>query len=497
MNDYTASLLGLPMDDYERDRRLKLDALRAAHVEPYGSARPDMPDHKKWGHSANTIAFVRKHADQPTITDNVDENARVRVTGRIVLKRDMGKLSFLTIRDDTGDIQIGLSKQRLDERGWTTRNNLDLGDIIFVQGPLGYTKTKELTVWAILLEMGAKSLVPPPAKQFTSETGESEGGLQDKELRYRERYVDLWANPEVMKVMRQRSEIVWFIRSFLQDVGYVEVETPIMQPIYGGAAAKPFTTHHNALDLNLYLRIAPELYLKRLLVGGMRAVFEIGKNFRNEGISPRHNPEFTVMEAYAAWGDYETMMNLTERMIIFVQQSMGMRVSDTFRRVRMEQLVADWGVGEDMPPANALTPEVIHAIYEENVEKTIMEPTFVTHLPASKVPLAKESEKFPGYADCFEFVWRGMEIGPGYTEQNNPDIQKTVFLAQREKQLMAHLNGTDYTGPDPIDEDFIHALMVGMPPAGGLGLGIDRLVTVLLDQPSVKDVILFPLMKPQ
>ncbi|MBV8781379.1 MAG: hypothetical protein JO353_08275, partial [Phycisphaerae bacterium] len=285
---------------YEQERREKREKLRALGVDPYG-ARID---------GLQSLASVRA---QYTADMGHDAGPVVHVAGRVMLKRDMGKLSFITLRDETGDLQVALDKRRIDDTAWQVRGLLDLGDQIVVEGPLGSTNKGEITVWATSLQMASKALLPPPAKWE---------GLSDVELRYRQRYVDLWANPDVMRVMKLRMAIVAEIRAYLTNIGYVEAETPMMQPLAGGAAARPFVTHHNALDIPLYMRIAPELYLKRLLVGGFSKVFELNRNFRNEGISPRHNPEFTMLEAYQAFGSWETMADLVEGMICHIAEKL-------------------------------------------------------------------------------------------------------------------------------------------------------------------------------
>jgi lysyl-tRNA synthetase class 2 len=278
--------------EYENERRRKRQELRALGLNPYGRRVEDV----------TTISEARGSLPQAPPPGQT-EGPVFTVAGRVILKRDMGKLSFLTVRDETGDLQVGLQRNRLDELAWAIRERLDLGDLIVATGALGTTKTGEPTIWATQLQMSSKSLLVPPEKHK---------GLEDVELRYRRRYVDLWANPEAMRLAQRRIQIVDRIRRFWRDKGFLEVETPMLQPLHGGAAARPFVTHMNALDMDLYLRIAPELYLKRLLVGGFRKVFEINRNFRNEGISPRHNPEFTMLEAYEAYGSWETMAALVE-----------------------------------------------------------------------------------------------------------------------------------------------------------------------------------------
>jgi len=432
---------------HEQDRRRKLDELRRMGIDPY-SWKGDV--------SLTPLASIYKecgpgpHRDGPTKVG----------AGRITLMRGHGKLIFLTFADPSGHVQLAFDKSKFTDAQWRILGLLDLGDYLVVEGNLGRTKTEEPTIWATRFCIVSKSLSPLPDKV---------SGLADIELRYRNRHLDL-LNPEVREVMQTRSLILSKIRSFMESFGYLEVETPLMQPQAGGAAAKPFITHHNALETNLYLRIAPELYLKRLLIGNMGRVFEIGKNFRNEGLSTRHNPEFTVMEAYAPFGNYETMMELTQNLISAVAESINITLP-AFRRVRLMDLLAERGFS---PPLEDATN-----VYEEHVEPTLMEPTFVTHFPADKVPLAKQSQEDARFAEMFELAMGGMEIGPGYTEQNDPDIQLEQFRKQKE-----------------IDQDFIDALKCGMPPAGGVGIGIDRLIAVLLKKPNIRDVILFPMLRP-
>lgn len=418
------------------------------------------------------IDIVRNSFKSEYTKDNGPEYV---IAGRVALHRGHGKLQFLTISSENGQIQVAIDaskfagpiQQRWD---WPEIERVDLGDIVAVKGRLAATQRGEITIWASEFRIVSKALTPPPDKVH---------GLNDPELRYRNRHVDMWTNPEVMKVFHLRSRIVKAIRDYMHGLGFNEVETPIMQPSAGGAAAKPFTTHHNALDIPLYLRIAPELYLKRLLMGGMKKVFEIGKNFRNEGVSPKHNPEFTVLEAYEAFGNRDTMMSLTEDMIRYVvrevfgkfelsYQGQIIDFSQPFKRVKLAELV----VGDD-------SPEYKQKIYEGAIEPTLIQPTFVLDMPASTVPLAASNN---GYAEVFELVIAGMEIAPGYTELNDPIAQQKNFSVQGGSHIM--------------DQDFIDAMKCGMPPAGGMGLGIDRLVAILTDQPTIREVIPFPLLKP-
>ncbi|HEX8522786.1 MAG TPA: lysine--tRNA ligase [Tepidisphaeraceae bacterium] len=488
---------------YEQERRQKLHKLRELGIDPFGqreqgvvplaAARQQyLPEH---GHDAGPV---------------------VKIAGRVMQKRDMGKLSFYRLRDDSGDLQIAIDKKRVDETSWQIRELTDLGDFVVAEGPLGTTKTGEVTVWATKYTMAAKALLPPPGKFH---------GLEDVELRYRQRYVDLWANPEVMQLAKLRIRVIDEIRSYLKSQGYLEVETPMMQIIHGGAAARPFVTHHNALDIPLYMRIAPELFLKRLLVGGFSKVFEINRNFRNEGISPRHNPEFTMLEAYEAFGSWETMADMVEGLICHVAEKVfgtleivhrggaegaevrRINLKRPWRRVRMTELVEErtgWKFNKETIPADQLKAlrdanpgkdiklhpspaEQLQEIYEKLIEPTLIDPTFVTHVPSVIIPLAKPNKEDPFFADVYELAINGIEISPGYTELNDPDIQAKQF---------AHQVG-DKEEQQKVDEDFLNALRHGMPPAGGMGMGVDRLLMMLTGAESIRDVILFPLMKPQ
>jgi len=437
------------------------------------------------------------------------EGTKVSVAGRITAHRDMGKSMFIDVRDQSGRIQVYAQKNTLGDEQFNIFTHLDLGDFVGVTGTLFRTKTGEPSVKLEAFTILAKSLRPPPAKWH---------GLEDTEIRYRQRYLDLIANPDVKNVFLQRSEIVHEIRNFFHTRGYVEVETPVMQPIPGGAAAQPFVTKHNALGCEFYLRIALELYHKRLLVGGIDKLFEIGKNFRNEGLSRRHNPEFTMLEAYCAFGDYATMMETVESLIKQVAQKvLGTLVIETkdaegkvtktidltnWRRAKYNDLVkekagSDWF--EVTPEARRQRAhdmgaeigkefedfEVTNAVFSKFIEPTLIQPTFVTHLPKELVPLAKLSPEDPTTVEVFECCINGQEISPGYTEQNDPIAQRTT---------LEHQAGGEQ---QKLDEDFLVALEHGMPPAGGIGIGIDRLCMMLLGQESIRDVILFPQLKPK
>ena len=482
-------------NQYEQERRAKLQKLRELGVDPFGGRVMGV----------EPLMTVKGIYSQEM---GHDGGPTVRVAGRGVFRRDFGKLSFIHLQDDTGKLQIAIDKKRVDEQSWKIGELLDLGDLIHCQGKLGTTKTGEVTVWCTAVSMSAKSLLPPPAKW---------DGLNDVELRYRQRYVDLWANPEVMAIFKLRIRIIDEIRTYLKDRGYMEVETPMLQQIHGGAAARPFKTHHNALDIPLFLRIAPELYLKRLLVGGFSKVFEINRNFRNEGVSPRHNPEFTMLEAYEAYGSWETMAELVEGMVctlaekIFgsleIKHATGrtINLARPWRRVQMTELVEErigWKFdkqpltkeqieqfrlnhkGKDLKLDGSPAEQLVE-LYEKLIEHTLIDPTFVTHVPSVAIPLARENKDDPFFADVYELAINGVEISPGYSELNDPDVQAKHFAHQvgDKDEQMKH------------DEDFLNALRYGMPPAGGMGLGVDRLIMMLTGAESIRDVILFPLMR--
>lgn len=489
------------MDDTNsliEQRRAKLAALNAKGIYPFRNKfKPD------FGCGEARVKFER---------GEFAEGQSVALAGRITAHRDMGKSQFLDLKDVSGRIQIYAQKQTLGDESFDIFKHLDLADFIGVKGTLFKTRAGEISVKVESFTILGKALRPPPAKWH---------GLEDTEIRYRQRYLDLIANDEVKKTFLLRSAVLREIRNFFHERGYVEVETPMMQAIPGGAAAQPFKTFHNALGCEFYLRIALELYLKRLLVGGVDKVFEIGRNFRNEGLSRKHNPEFTMLEAYEAFGDYETMMETVESVIKRIAQNvLGSLVIEhrnaegqvyktidltTWRRARYKDLVRekagdDWfrltpeerrhraagelKLGGDIA-AGYEDFEVTGAVFEKLVEPTLIQPTFVTHLPKELVPLAKLSPDDPTTVEVFECCINGQEISPGYTEQNDP-------VEQRER--LEHQAGGEQ---QKLDEDFLIALEHGMPPAGGIGIGIDRLCMMLLGQESIRDVILFPQLKPK
>lgn len=492
----------MSMDDTNsliEQRKAKLAALREKGLDPFQNKfTPNEPCH---------VAREKYRLGE------YQEGQEVALAGRITAHREFGKSQFIDIRDQSGRIQVYAQKNVLGEDQWHIFTHLDLADFIGVRGTLFTTKTGEISLKLASFVILAKALRPPPAKWH---------GLEDTEIRYRQRYLDLMGNADVKDVFLKRSAIVHEIRQFFHGRGYVEVETPAMQAIPGGAAAQPFKTFHNALGCEFYLRIALELYHKRLLVGGIDKLFEIGKNFRNEGLSRRHNPEFTMLEAYCAYGDYETMMETVQALICHVAQKvLGHLIIETkdaagtvlksidltpdWRRAKYKDLVRavagqDWF---EVPPEErrrrAMVDlklagdiakgyedfEVTGAVFEKLVEPTLIQPTFVTHLPKELVPLAKLSPDDPTTVEVFECCINGQEISPGYTEQNDP-------IAQRN--TLEHQAGGEQ---QKLDEDFLVALEHGMPPAGGIGIGIDRLCMMLLGQESIRDVILFPQLKPK
>lgn len=445
----------------------------------------------------------------------IESKCRVRVAGRIMTLRMMGKAAFFHLRDETGQIQCYVKKDVVPELAFhVLKHYTDLGDIVGVEGEVFVTRTGELTVLAHDFQILTKSVRPLPEKWH---------GLKDQELRYRRRYVDLIVNEEVHDCFVKRSQIVAAMRNYLMGRGYLEVETPMMQPIYGGANARPFKTHHNALDIDLYLRIAPELYLKRLMVGGFEKIFELNRNFRNEGISTRHNPEFTMLELYTAYWDYRDTMQLTEETIRevakqvfgttrFVFGEHEFDLGPPFPRITYldairtyvdgaANLELSWADPPEvtlqkirpffMPEVSGSTPQLIVEMFEHLVEPKLIAPVFITEFPKATSPLAKAKPTDPQVAERFELFICGMEVANGYSELNDPKEQYERF----REQMQARERGDEEA--HRMDEDYIRALEHGMPPASGLGIGIDRLVMLLTNSPSIRDVILFPLMKPE
>jgi len=474
------------MSQFERQRQEKLSRIRELGIDPYGGKYE----------GAEQAGDIKARFKED------DESQQAKCAGRIVLLRDIGSLIFMTLRDWSGTIQTGLSKKLLGEQ-WPLVKLFELGDIIGASGRLGKTQTGEITIWADSVTLLSKSLLPPPEKFH---------GLSDIDLRYRQRYVDLWANPEVMERFKNRSSMIATIREFLRSRGFLEVETPMMQQEAGGAAAKPFVTHHNKLDMDLFLRIAPELFLKRLLVGGMEKVFEINRNFRNEGLSREHNPEFTMLELYQAYADYNVMMDLTEELIcLLVEKYCGgeqvqfdeetVNYSRPWRRATYAELLKEYS-GCDIDDTNSVRAKaaklglneaemddvvVVNEVFKTTVENNLVAPTFVMDYPSALCPLTRRKKDEPRYAERFELYIGGMELANAYTELNDPAVQEENFKIQ--------LRGQEETMAK-MDADFITALKYGMPPAGGLGIGIDRLVMVLTGATSIRDVVLFPLLRP-
>ncbi|MGI5911230.1 MAG: lysine--tRNA ligase [Syntrophomonadaceae bacterium] len=473
-------------------RREKLEELRATGIDPYGQR------------------FERNTTAQAIIDGFPDnEGQTVKIAGRIISKRRHGKAGFANLLDISGKIQLYFRQNDLGEQKYEYYKKLDLGDILGIEGEVFRTQKGEISIHVKDLVYLAKSLHPLPEKWH---------GLKDVELRYRQRYVDLIVNPEVKQVFIKRSRIIREIRNYLDERGFLEVETPMMQPIAGGAAARPFVTHHNALDMDLYLRIAPELYLKRLIVGGLEKVYEINRNFRNEGISTRHNPEFTMLELYEAYADFEVMMELTENMISTVinQVNGSMQVemegqvinfTPPWQRISMLEAIEKYtGINfnsitsdeEARLAVHSLNLEIdekssrgelINEVFEAFVEDKLIQPTFIYGHPVEISPLAKKNTVNPNYTDRFEVFIMQREIANAFSELNDPIDQKERFLKQVEKRAggdgEAHM----------MDEDYINALEYGMPPAGGLGIGIDRLVMLITASPSIRDVILFPTLR--
>jgi len=477
--------LGVNEEQYRAMRLEKMHKLAAMGYPPFGRA------------------FART-GQNAAIRAAFEENKSVRMAGRVTSYRTMGKSIFADINDGTGRFQVYVKKDTVGEAAFEAFHLLDLGDHIGVEGELFTTKTGEPSVKVLNWTMLGKALLNPPEKWH---------GLSDVEIRYRKRYMDTIANPEVRDVFNKRIAIIREIRNFLFSRGYQEVETPMMQPLAGGAAANPFKTHYDALGCPMYLRIAPELYLKRLLVGGFDKVFELNRNFRNEGLSRFHNPEFTMVEMYEAYGDVRTMMELIQSLVTAVAQkvfgtlTVGTKeqpidLTAPWREVPYRDLIrgvagADWfdlDLDAQKKKADALglhvapewnSVEVTQEIFEKLIEKTLIQPTFVTRLPVELVPLAKACEDDPTSVDVFECIIGGREIAPAYSELNDPIVQMERFAAQA---------GGDAS---KIDQDFIEALEHGMPPAGGMGIGIDRLVMILTGAESIRDVILFPQLKPK
>ncbi|MFN2640533.1 MAG: lysine--tRNA ligase [Actinomycetota bacterium] len=486
------------LEDLFQARADKVKALRDAGVDPY------------------PVAFERTHTAKQikekydAIEPETETGERAAVAGRLMMKRSIGKLAFGVLRDATGDIQLFCEKVRLNQ-DFDLFDDLDLGDWVGAEGEIVKTKRGELSVRPDKVVLLGKALRPLPEKWH---------GLQNVEQRYRQRYLDLVVNEDAPRILETRSLIIIEMRAYLADQGFIEVETPMLQPTPGGALAKPFKTHMNALDLDLYLRVAPELYLKRLIIGGIEKVFEINRNFRNEGVSVKYNPEFTMLEAYQAYTDYHGMMELMENMIGRVAervlgttdhtyQGRAMPLGAPFPRRRLIDLAGEAIEREldlDMPIdelRKIATDAEVHIepswgggkivveIYEKHVEGKLFEPTFVMDFPRETSPLARPHRTDPRFTEHFDLVIAGMEVGPAYSELTDPADQRARFQDQARQRA---------AGDDEAmlaDEDFLRALEYGMPPTGGLGFGVDRFTMILTDSPSIREVILFPLLRPE
>ena len=497
-----------PQDDNQliAERREKLKALREAQRQGQGVAFPN--DFKPGHHAADLLA----HHGAKTAEVLASEGLVVSIAGRMMLKRVMGKASFATVQDATGRFQIYVTRDDVGEDVYAAFKHWDLGDIVAAEGRLFKTRTGELSIHASGVRLLTKSLRPMPDKFH---------GMADQEVKYRQRYVDLMTDPAARDRFVARSRAVSSIREFMVDNGFLEVETPMLHPIPGGANAKPFVTHHNALDQEMFLRIAPELYLKRLLVGGFERVFEINRNFRNEGISVRHNPEFTMMEFYAAYWNYRDLMDFTEVLIRdAAQKAVGtlqltyggqpVDLAKPFERLTIREAILrhtdagdhvdarDWligalrklGLSEDKDRLSGRSLASLQVLYfEEVVEHKLWQPTFIMEHPTEISPLARANDSRPEVTERFELYITGREFGNGFSELNDAEDQAARFHAQ----VQAKDGGDDEAMY--FDHDFVRALEYGMPPAGGCGIGIDRLMMLLTDSPSIRDVILFPALR--
>ena len=487
---------GPKLNDQMIIRREKLDKIRALGVEPYGQKF-------EWDHHA---ADIRKEAEQLE-----KDETHVCIAGRIMIRRGQGKTAFCVLRDQTGDIQVYFKRDELPENEWALFKLVDIGDILGIEGTVFTTHTGELTVRVLHFTMLSKSLRPLPEKWH---------GLTDKEQRYRQRYLDLIMNPEVRETFVKRAAMMSAIRKWYTDHGFLEVETPVLQPLYGGANAKPFTTHFNALDMTMYLRIAPELYLKRLLVGGYERIFEITRNFRNEGMDTRHNPEFTAIETYQAYGDIEDVINQTEQIVAacamasygsmkFTYEDTEIDVTPPWPRLTMAEAVKKY-TGEDFDACQTIEDaraiadklhveygeydgfgKILSECFDAYVEEHLIQPVHITKHPIEVSPLSKLDPKDPRYTIRFESYIYGRELANGFSELNDPIDQRKRFELQVEERK----HGDDEA--HPIDEDFLTALEYGMPPTGGLGIGLDRLFMLMTNSASIRDVLLFPAMKPE
>lgn len=484
----------LDISQHMQVRLEKLEELKQKGVNPFG------------------MRFTRTHYAIDIVDNFVQlEGSDVTVAGRLMSKRDMGKAAFGNIQDISGRIQVYIRLNDVGPEAHELFRRLDIGDIVGIMGHVFKTQKGEITIHAKEITLLTKSLQPLPEKWH---------GLKDVELRYRQRYVDLIVNPEVKKTFITRSKIIQAIRNYLDGLGFLEVETPTMHAIAGGASARPFITHHNTLDIDLYMRIALELHLKRLIVGGLEKVYELGRVFRNEGISTKHNPEFTMIEIYEAYADYQDMMKLTEELVCYaakkaigdtkiVYQGTEIDLTPPWTRITMIEAVKQY-TGVDftkiqsddearqearnlgiVPDKDATKGAVLNLLFEEKVEGHLIQPTFIVDYPIEISPLAKRKEDNPAFTYRFEAFITAREMANAFSELNDPIDQKERFV----KQMQQREKGDEEA--QMMDEDFVRALEVGMPPTGGLGIGIDRLVMLLTDSPSIRDVILFPTLRPR
>ncbi|MDA1001242.1 MAG: lysine--tRNA ligase [bacterium] len=495
---------GENLNEVLAQRRRKLQTMRETGQNPFPNRFPI---------TRQIGELAEQYGDRPVDAFEEEKAASFTVAGRLMAKRLQGKVIFMDLRDSTGRIQLFFRLNDVGEELFAAAKEFDIGDILGCEGGLFRTRTGEISIWVRSARVLAKNLMPLPEKWH---------GLQNVEMRYRQRYVDLIANPEVVEVFRTRARIIGHIRKFLDDRGFLEVETPMMQPLAGGAAARPFTTYHNTLEMELYLRVAPELYLKRLVVGGLDRVYEINRSFRNEGISTQHNPEFTMLEFYMAYADYNDLMGLTEEMLAGMAEEIcggrtvtygGEEISfgRPWARHKWKDAIVEIGgapadVLEDTEAARNHARGVakatgypipddmahVHALeylFEEQVAPKLRQPTFIYDFPRALSPLSKSREDDPETVERFELIVAGREIANAYTELNDPDEQRARF----EEQAAAHEAGDEEA--HRVDWDYLRALEYGLPPTAGEGIGIDRLAMLLTDSPSIRDVIFFPLLR--
>lgn len=468
-------------DDLLQQRLERVKAIEALGDRAYG---------QRFDFTTTIPEIVQQFADTPA--EQLEPHVEVKLTGRVVLVRRMGKAGFMHLSQGGEKLQIYVRKDAVSESDYALYNLLDLGDIIGCKGYLFRTRTGELSVHVETLTFLSKILLALPEKYH---------GLEDIELRSRQRYVDLMVNPESRRVFVTRSKVVSSLRRQLDARGFLEVETPMMQPLYGGAAARPFVTHHNTLDLDLYLRIAPELYLKRLIVGGLDRVYEINRNFRNEGVSNKHNPEFTMLEFYQAYTDYRGLMDFSEELLrqVAIDVSGGTKITfqeqeidfAQFRRFTMREAVREYWPHPEPPTDEQLSGFALVEHFERHVEDKLIQPTIIYEYPVEVSPLSKQKPDDPTMVERFEIYAAGMELGNAYTELNDPREQLRRFDLQRAQREQGDEEAHQ------MDEDYLRAMAYGMPPTGGEGIGIDRLAMIFTDSRSIRDVILFPLLRPE